>query len=452
MIRNKKLGRIFSLLLVMVLLTGCGSIGTEKTDSADKEAGVETAPVLQYEVPSVLPGILINQAGYEPSSLKLAIIRGERLPEKYHIVEESTGEVVYTGELEEQGYDNTLGEYISYGDFTGFTEAGTYYIEADIVGRSYTFEIKETLYRELMEGALQSLGERREELTGEDVQDVCIGLSILLLSYELYGPVYDEATDSTGVPVLIAEVQKRIEWLLALQDAETGAVLVGEKPQAGQTAWLSAVLAKFSYTYQKYDSIYATACLQAADRAWSFLDQEEGVPGELLFYAAAELYRAAGQYQYQRAVADLGYTLKPDAENKALVFGTLTYAATKRKVDVDLCAGLTAEIFEEAERIAQKGRTDAFLTGTSPEKDGLSSFLWNMVIVASVDYIITNHEYAMLIEKYQSFLAGANQTARCYLCGIEGENMAAVGVGESCEDTAGYIMLLSEIMSHRQEE
>lgn len=454
--KHRRPEKKIALLLVLALLTGCGSAGTQEVDSVNKEVGLETAPVLDYEVPDMLPGILLNRIGYEPSSLKLAVVRGSSLPESFRIVEEETGKVVYTGVLEDQGYDKTSGEYISYGDFTGFTEEGTYYMECDIVGRSYPFQVTEGLYGALLEGALESLGEQRQELTAEEVQDVCMGLSVLLLSYELYGPVYEEMTDSAGVPVLIVEIQQYVEWLLTLQDTETGAIVVGEEPQIGQTAWFSAVLAKFSYTYQKFDSIYATACLQAADRAWNFLADKEA-PAELLFFAATELYRAAGQYQYRQAVTKLGYELEPDADSKALVLGTLTYASTKRRVDVDLCARLTAVLFEEAEQIAQSASTNVFMVGSTPQEDGLSGFLWDMVIVSAIDYIITNHEYAMLIEKYQNFLAGENPDAYCYLYNIAGEmisseNRTAEGIGESCEETAGYIMLLSEIMSHRQEE
>lgn len=446
-----------AILLAGELLCGCSAAGERESGSASgllpgteaEVPGMEPAPVLDYELPVLLPHILLNRIGYQPDSAKIAVIRGEQLPRQFELVDAATGEVVYTGYLTEQEYDKETKEYNSYGDFSDFAKEGEYYVECDIIGRSYSFVIKEDIYTELMEGALAKLAARRGDLTREDITEACRGVSALLLSYELYAPVYDGENGGATQPALITEIKAYIEWLLNCQDEQTGAILTDGEPDYEKTGWLSAALAKFSYTYQKFDSAYATVCLQAADRAWRCLDKQEvTVSAGVRFYAAAELYRATGQYQYHAAVKTLGEKLLPEAGNEAQVFGTLTYAATKRKVDIDLCGSLLNVLLEEAEVMAQMAKEDIFMAGSSLSKESLPDILWDMLVVSAVDYIITNHEYATIIENNHNYLSGQNESALCYTGGIYG----GAAIGESCADTAAYIMMLSEIMSHEQEE
>lgn len=451
-----KCKNIIAFFLTAAVLAGCSHAGEAAGRDGAKAAtvqGMETAPVLDYEVPETMPGVLVSQVGYEPSAIKIAVVRGDNLPEVFRVVDASTKETVYVGSLEAQGYNSDTGEYISYGDFTSWGEEGSYYLECDVVGRSYPFTIKSTVYDELMQNFLDIIAKQRENLSEDDVAEACRCISMLLLSYELFAPAYENGEDSEGEPRIAAEIKKYVEWLLSVQDAETGAVMTQEGFRWEETAWLSAVLAKFSYTYQKFDSIYATACLQAADKAWQFLEHEgEGTDDELMFYAATELYRATGRYSYHAAAQSLGENLVPDAHNEVLVLGTLTYAATKRKVNVDLCAGLTGVLFDEAEQIAELSKEDAYMAGSSLEENTLDEILFQMVVVASIDYIITNHEYASLLEKHHNYLAGENAAALCYVDSGECAAKAASQIGENSVNTARYILILSEIMSHGQEE
>ena len=216
------------------------------------------------------------------------------------------------------------------------------------------------------------------------------------------------------------------------------------------TAWFSAVLAKFSYTYQKFDNTYATVCLQAADRAWNYLQKEKDVPGEAMFYAAAELYRATGQYAYHREVKNLGNGATLDADNKAQVLGALTYAFTKRNVDVDICADMMQVLFAEAEEIAVRAKENTYMTGSGLQ-DGEATILWDMILVSTIDYVITNHEYATMIEDHLHYLAGANERAECLVAWSE-KYTGGQTEGSSVAQLSGYMMMLSEILSHRQEE
>lgn len=460
MTEEKAWKKRIAFLLVMVVLTGCGSsagegMGTGKQPETGSTAGLETAPILDYEVPTLLPGVLLSQRGYSPASQKIVVVCGTDLPESFTIVDTVTGESVYTGSIEMQGYEVSLGEYIGYGDFSLFAAEGEYYVECDILGRSYSFVIDSLLHEELLAEGFDILAKQQESLTQENLTEVCGSLSLLLLSYELYGSVYDSRTEQGGTPAVITQARRYADRLLSWQDADTGAVMSGGAAMPEQTAWVSAALAKFSYTYQKFDSVYATACLQAADRAWKYLDKqkkesEDASLQATLFFAAAELYRAAGKYEYHATVKELGQNLMPEADDKAIFFGTLTYAATKRNVDVELCGSLLGVLLDEAESIAEKAKDSVFMTGSSLTGESLSAVLWDAVVMAAIDYVITNSEYASVLEHYQSYLGGTNEKAYCCVYGRE-EDAWAQGIGASSVDTAGYIMMLSEIMSHEEE-
>ncbi len=443
------------ILLGTALLSGCGEettvTDTNTTESVAGPTSMETAPVLTYEVPSMQPGILVDRIGYESGSTKLLLVRGEKLPNTFDLVDVNSKEVVFTGKLEEPTYDEASGEYNSYGDFSAFTAEGTYYVECDMIGQSHPFVIENTLYNNLMAETLAELSVARKELESGDIGKVCECISTLLLSYELFGSVYDNDTEEGAQPQLISLIKEYVIWLLAAQDSQTGAVLYGDTVDKEQTAWLAAVLAKFSYTYQKYDNTYATVCLQAADRAWNYLKKEKDVPPEAMFYAATELYRATGQYAYHKEVKNLGTGVTLDAQNKAQVFGALTYAFTKRNVDVDICASMMKVLFAEAEDIAVRANDNFYMTGSNLEQ-GEDVLLWEMLLVSAIDYVITNHEYATMIEDHLHYLAGANEEA---ICNIRwSEKYAGDGTEEQTDvaSLAQYVMMLSEILSHRQEE
>lgn len=454
-LKNRIAYLLVFILLGTMVLSGCGRetvpADTSATVAFDGPVSMETAPVLTYEVPLMQPGILVDRIGYEAAGTKLILVHGDRLPGAFDVVDANSKEVVFTGKLEEPAYDETTGEYNSYGDFSAFATEGMYYVECDMIGQSHSFVIENTLYDNLMSETLAELSVSRKELENGDIGSVCECVSTLLLSYELFGNVYDRGTPEGAQPQLISLIKEYIIWLLATQDSQTGAVLSGDTVDKEQTAWLSAVLAKFSYTYQKFDSTYATVCLQAADRAWDYLQKAEDVPQEAMFYAAAELYRATGQHAYHKEVKNLGTGVTLDAYNKAQVFGALTYAFTKRNVDVDICAGMMKVLFAVAEDVAVRANDNFYMTG-SGLKQGEDILLWEMILVSAIDYVITNHEYATMIEDHLHYLAGSNEDAICHIRWSEKYADDKEAGRTDVERLAGYVMILSEILSHRQEE
>jgi endoglucanase len=104
---------------------------------------------INYVVPVSVPNIKVNQLGYLTNSVKMAVFRGDNLPDNFSVINAETGKTVYTGEIENRGFNEITDEHLSYGTFTALTAPGTYYIEAQVVGRSYFFAIGDNLYDEV---------------------------------------------------------------------------------------------------------------------------------------------------------------------------------------------------------------------------------------------------------------------------------------------------------------
>ena len=125
---------ILCLLCLPFLMTGCAVEESKVIQTTNgMMMGMEPEAVIEYIVPNSAPGILINQAGYEPGSNKVAVFRGEELPETFRVYHAETKQEVYVGEVEEKGYDEVTGERIAHGSFSDIETPGEYYIEADIL-------------------------------------------------------------------------------------------------------------------------------------------------------------------------------------------------------------------------------------------------------------------------------------------------------------------------------
>ena len=147
-----------------------------------------------------------------------------------------------------------------------------------------------------------------DEIGSRDVAKGCQAVNSLLLAYELYPEAIGDdmgiPESGNNVPDVLDEVKYEIDWLLKMQDAKSGAVYASvssvDSKAAGYILYIdgitmdatirfAATMAKFSYLYQSYDREFATLCLQAADRAYRYVENYlADVSQEQYFFAAAE--------------------------------------------------------------------------------------------------------------------------------------------------------------------
>lgn len=483
--------------------------GKEETDEF---TSLGLSPEFDYEVPESLPNILVDQVGYAAGSKKVAMINGETPPETFSLLDAETGREVYTGEVESKGFDPSVNAYISYADFTDYNTAGTYYIQAASIGCSYAFEIMEEPYQNLLNKVFKqyyfnrcgltlsaelageaahnachsreaqmkdeamikrdvSGGWHVDEIGSRDVVRGCQAVNMLLLTYELYpddmGDDMGIPESGNGIPDVLDEVKYEVDWLLKMQDAKSGAVYASvssvDNKNVGYILYIdgitmeatihyAATMAKFSYLYQSYDREFATLCLQASDRAYRYAENYlADISEQQYFFAAAELYRATGGYQYHSVVKSY-LTQNPDSDldNDYVFWGCVTYLSTKQKVDMNLCETVTQNLMRKGEEISYASKDSKLLVNTNEKQGGNAGFLRDMARLAVVDHIITNHEYATVLENHAHYMLGRNLQSISYLDGVGGRNYkdvdASLGIMNQVDQNAELLLLFAAIM------
>ena len=483
--------------------------GKEETDEF---TSLGLSPEFDYEVPESLPNILVDQVGYAVGSKKLAMINGETPPETFSLLDVESGGEVYTGKVESKWYDPSVNAYISYVDFTDYNTVGTYYIQAPSIGRSYVFEIVEDPYKALLTKAFKqyyfnrcgltlsaelageaahnachsreaqmkdeamikrdvSGGWHVDEIGSRDVIRGCQAVNTMLLAYELYpddlGDDMGIPESGNGIPDVLDEVKYEIDWLLKMQDVKSGAVYASvssvDNKNAGYILYIdgitmeatihyAAAMAKFSYLYQSYDREFATLCLQASDRAYRYAENYlADVSDRQYFFAAAELYRATGGYQYHSVVKSyLTQNTEPDLDDDYVFWGCVTYLSTKQKVDMNLCEAVTENLMRKGETISYASKDSKLLVNTDEKLGGNAGLLRDMSRLAVVDHIITNHEYAMVLENHAHYMLGRNLQSISYLDGVGGRNYRDVdmslGIMNQVDQNAELLLLFAAIM------
>lgn len=500
---------ILTALLCMLLLAGCeeefpAETATQQTE--DMITSMEAEPVLSYEVPKSVPGILVNQLGYTTGSSKVAVFRGREMPGQFYVKEESSQKIVYTGTLEIKKQDSVSKEVSCYGDFSAVISPGVYYIEAPILGRSYSFEIGEAVYAPLFDEACKQYYYNRcgmtltEEYAGDGAHNACHTakavsqtdtsltldasggwhqdekgqknmmtaartVSTLLLAYELYPQVFSDncgiPESGNGVPDILDEIKYEIDWMLKMQQQESGAVYAGVSVYAksGDASSKAAeiyvepisldagkafamALAKFSYLYQNYDTVYATNCLKAADRAWKYVELNENnkETDEWEFAAAAELYRASGQTSYSaHATRFLREKKYETVWNETTMLGCVTYLSTKHVVNTTYCENVMNYLMAKAEDISYVARDAVYFTAGTKEQDNDTQLLFEMMCLSVVNHIISNHEYETIIENHLHYFTGRNITAYNHISD-------PVGIMKQFESDAKLVVMLSGIL------
>lgn len=510
----KKVGILITLLCILqfiLLCAGCkGENPAEKvTDQTEPEyTSMEEEAVLTYEVPVSVPGILVNQIGYTTGSTKVAVFHGEEMPDLFYVVDAETGKIVYTGTLEQKEQNAESGVNYCYGDFSEMTKEGTYYIEAPILGRTYDFVVGENVYDALLTEACKQYYYNRcgmtltENYAGENAHNACHTakavlqtdtsitidvtggwhqdekgqkdimaaaetMATLLLAYELYPMAFTDNTgipeSGNGIPDILDEIKYEADWLLKMQEQETGAVYEGVSVYAKSGDASSKVaniyvepvsleagkafamaLAKFSYLYQNYDAQYATSCLKAADRAWKYVEinnKQENVD-TWAFAAASELYRASGKPSYHQYVT--AYIQKEnfgDEWDEIHLLGYVTYISTKHRVIKAHCEMIMNVIMTKAEEVSFGAREAVYLTAGTKEQDNDAQLLLDMMCLSVVNKIIANHEYETVIENHLHYFLGRNETAQNHIT-------SSTGLMKQFEADSKLVMMLSEIMEN----
>ena len=482
--------------------------GTGNSDE-NQITSLGLTPDLDYDRPVIEAHIEVDQLGYLPHGRKLAIFRGEELDDRFSIVAVDTGEAVYNGEIKSKT-EAVSGETFYYGDFSELTEPGSYYVRTDVIGYSYPFTIGDDIYDDMLNVALKQFYLNRcgtsltEKYAGESArsachndpvtlqQDVNVSLDVsggwhinqagdrdvvrgcntieaLLIAYEYNTEAFADDVglpeSGDGIPDILNEIRVETDWLLKMQDPSTGAVYEGvvstdqgkglDNPchvsaiDMDATLAFASALGYFSYMYQTVDNAYATACLQAADRAMKYAAKfTDTLNADEYFKAAAMLYRATGYFSYRSIVEN--YCVERTEYNMSdnVVFiGAVTYLATKQKTNSDICDVMMSNLRSYAEKMSSERRDALYLMGEKAKTVENSTLLSEIARLTVANYIISSNEYKNIMERYLHYFLGCNPYNICYVGQYGSVNISDTEAGRDIlrqpEQDAYFILLLS---------
>ena len=286
--------------------------------------------------------INLNQVGYLPNAVKVAVINGDAITDKASVVDCATGKAVYEGAVAAASMNKSTGRNEARFDFSSVTAPGTYKIVAGDK-ESFEFKIGADVYDEAFKASLRMFYLQRcgmeltSDLAGDYAHPAChtekatvFGTSEkidvsggwhdagdygryvvsgakaaadLMLAYKLYPNAFDDALNipesGNGVPDVIDEVRYELDWLFKMQNSEGGVYhkvtcanfpgfvmpeeeteeLIVTPVSTTATADFAAVMAMASVVFAEFDMPYSQRCLDAATRATNYLESHKGVEG-----------------------------------------------------------------------------------------------------------------------------------------------------------------------------
>lgn len=418
--RTKMLACIVIISLLAGACTGCGmTVETATGDGYYAVTGMESTPIIEYTLPQLTPNVLVDRMGYQVNGEKEAAVKGKELPEEFCLVDADTGEIRYRGKIEKTSYDSDSQLYSGYLVFEEFRDVGEYYLECDRIGRSYTFSVVEHHYIELFHQASEMLMSACEENTLTEEQ-----IAALITAYEWYPELFGDE-DKNEIPDVLE--------LLSYCFGEQGNTAAG----GTEGAMKAALLAKFSYLYQKYDKKYATSCLQRASAIFDKTQNTLRKDAES-FYALTELYRASGLGTYSKQIADYGTFFENSsnfAGEREYLYGAMTYMVTRQKVDVDLCNTLMNKMMDRGEEILE--RYEETIHPVMAKNNGTEDVLTQASEIVFVNYVLNSYQYHKVLQEFLHYLGGRNlQSVTFY----------------SEEECAEYLLILAQLASVPEEE
>ena len=115
-----------------------------------------------------------------------------------------------------------------------------------------------------------------------------------------------------------------------------------------------------------------------------------------------------------------------------------------------LCSSLAQNLMRQGEIISYASKDSKLLVNTDEKKGGNAGLLRDMMRLAVVDHIITNHEYATVLENHLHYMLGRNLQAISYLDGFGGRSYqevdAGMGIMAQVDLNAELLLLLTAIL------
>ena len=290
----------------------------------------------------------------------------------------------------------------------------------------------------------------------------------LFMAYEDYPEIWgdldadnmDIPESGNGIPDILDEARYELDWLLQMQDTASGGVyhkvtcldfpgfvmpqeetdtLYLAPISTAATADFAAIMAKSSDVYKEIDPDFASACLQAAVKAWGYLEVTNNVtgfrnPDDILtgeypdgqdkderFWAAAELYKVTQEDKYRVHLEETmeKYILQGYGWSEMGSYGLHTYLSMdetmQNPVYVDKIKQMVAE---KADRILGFAQADGYGAAI-----GIYNWGSNLTICSNARQLLFaeeltgNTEYGDCARDQLQYILGENALSYCYVTG-----------------------------------
>lgn len=464
------------------------------TDSSNAEI-IEGAPTPVQ--------VKVNQIGYAPNDYK-TVITTSKDDEKFKIVDAETEETVYIGEYNDVEYDTSVSTRVRRGDFSDFKYTGKYKIISSPSGASYEFAIGNNLYDDVYKDVVLMLYKQRcgcdldEDIAGDFAHEACHIDNAVVYGEESSGAMdvsggwhdagdygryvvsgaktvqdlflayrdYDQTADDigipesgNGVPDLLDEARYELEWMLKMQDVDSGGVYhkvtalvfpetvlaVDETDQLvlapisyNATGDFAALMAEASVIYAEYDKDFADECLEASKFAYAFLEANEDMKGyknpeEIVtgeypdglhddekLWAAAELYIATKDDTYLPAINEILMDKPTSGFGWADIGGYALYdLSVADGIDEEVKAAAKDKIIEAADKLVEKCKKEAFFMGLGTKYPWGSNMTIanNGMLLLMANNLSPNEEYMEYAQRHRDYIFGVNGTGYCYVTG-----------------------------------
>ncbi|MEA5016866.1 MAG: glycoside hydrolase family 9 protein [Candidatus Limiplasma sp.] len=438
-----------------------------------------------------LPCVRLNQLGYRPGDVKAACVVDAQ--GAFAVLTYPAEEVVYEGQLSSPIQDPVSGDRIARAVFSELTRPGTYILRT-AGGSSHPFRITEGAYQEALAASLgfftlQRCGQAfTPQEAGRHAHGAChthgaaiYGTGIpkavsggwhdagdygryvvpagkAVLDLLLARRDYPEAFGGA----LLEEVRYELDWLLQMQEEETGGVyhkltsmsfvplnvmpdecvvpMYLSPVSATATGDFAGMCAYASLFFRESDPGYAATLLAAAEKAYGWLAANPNAPGftnppgittgeygdaedsDERALAAAALYLATGEARYQEDLRPLlGKNTGIGWADMGLYSALLYLQAPPEQRDEGMYARAEKALADKAARLARIAQEDGYGVAL-----GSADYIWgsNMNVASHGMVFLLAYPYTKddsLLQMAQNqlhYLLGKNPNGISYVTGF----------------------------------
>lgn len=448
----------------------------------------------------------LNQIGFEPQEDKIAIVSSNTANDKFTVVDES-GNTVYTGKLSTYIEDTITQQNVRYADFSDFSSLGIFYVMCGEELSSLEFQIMPNLYNGELKSILQSYEIKRDVVESEDstksigqydtqysgeyraengydqgapetkfyASDLkkevsggwedsegasrqslttIKGTANFLLAYEFFQQDLElKSLVVEGVSLqemLLEEVKYGLDWLLKMQDEESGGVynkvstkVYGEGQEkifgssTNVTASFAAVMSIASRVYSEENPIFAEECLDAAAKAWSYLEANQEVvlfknPSDVTtkaytdtkdsderYWAACELFKTTKKEiyhiyleKYVKKEVNSNFTITEVAGYGNIAYLTMDQAYQKKEI----VAIIEENMKKCADTIINAQNKEPYrVVASGYDVSAVDKITSDAMMLVLMGKVMEEQKYIKTADAYVDFLLGANPNSVNYM-------------------------------------